>query len=98
MEALPKSRQYTHVDRKCACFTSVVESCADMNIRAMRLADVRNRGFEGVERSELAPKYESISGGVKENSRTVSISTTVLKPFSESPERGARKLPAAPIK
>ena len=28
--------------------------------------------------------------------RTVSISMTVLKAFSDSPERGARKLPAAP--
>ena len=29
--------------------------------------------------------------------RTVSISMIVLKPFSERPERGTRKLPAAPI-
>lgn len=29
--------------------------------------------------------------------RTVSISTTVLKPFSDKPEMGAKKLPAAPF-
>ena len=34
---------------------------------------------------------------VRNSQLTVSISTTVLKAFSERPEMGAKKFPAAPI-
>ena len=46
---------------------------------------------------QASNKVSANSRQMRGNVRTVSISTTVLNPFSDSPERGARKLPAAPI-
>ena len=48
-----------------------------------------------VKRSEGTKKGRRTKSVVK--TRTVSISMTVRKPFSERPEIGARKLPAAPV-
>ena len=36
-------------------FTSVGKGRADVDVRAMGLADVLSGGFEGIERSELTP-------------------------------------------
>lgn len=45
----------------------------------------------------ICPAPLACSGRGRNASRTVSISMTVLKPFSESPSMGTRKLPAAPV-
>ena len=59
-------------------------------------------GLDGVVCPELLTRIDSerrmCGAGVVRETRTVSISMTVLKPFSDSLEIGARKFPAAPAR
>ena len=62
MVDLATCRKHPNPDQIQVGFTSVVKGGADVNIRAMRLADVGNRGLEGIKRSKLIAKYEPIPG------------------------------------
>ena len=59
-------------------------------------------GLDGVVCSDLFSRAGSEGRLCRETevreTRTVSISMTVLKPFSDSLEIGARKFPAAPVR
>ena len=63
MGGLATCRKHPDTDQIHVSITSVVEGGADVNIRAMRLADVGNCGLEGIERSKLITRYESVPGG-----------------------------------
>ena len=79
--------------------TPVVEGRADVNVRALCGPDVGNGGLNCVVGSKLVYAVRT-QGSRREKAfceHTLSISKTVLKAFSERPEMGARKLPAAPI-
>ena len=79
--------------------TFVMEGRADVDVRAPGRADVGQRRLDGVVRPELGGASGQRTGGsARARGRTVSISMTVLKPFSDSLEIGARKFPAAPAK
>jgi len=58
MGDLATCRKHPNADQIQASLTSVVEGGTDVNIRAMRFADVRNCGLEGIERSKLITKYQ----------------------------------------
>ena len=58
-----------------------------MNIRAVRLADVRYRGFEGVERSKLAEKYmSSFQAGERESPYGIDLNHSFEAILRESRE------------
>ena len=68
-----------------------------MDVRPPRLSDIRECGLDRVVGPNLSQSLSSCFPPDDHVSLTVSISTTVRKAFSERPEIGARKLPAAPI-
>lgn len=71
---------------------------ADVNVRAVRPPDMVKRRLDRVVRANLqahvSTNTESTEAPLKP---TVSISITVLNPFSDRPEIGAKKFPAAPV-
>ena len=60
---LATCRKHPNADQIQAGITSVVKGGADVNIRAMRLADVGNCGLEGIERPKLITKYQPTPDG-----------------------------------
>ena len=77
--------------------TKVVQSRTYVNISTPGFANVRKSCLDGIECPNLAMNELSSSAKGQEGyERTVSISKTVLKAFSDMPAIGARKLPAAP--
>ena len=67
-----------------------------MDVSTSRLPYVWQRCLDGVVCAEL---FTSVNVGTNieyTSGRTVSISSTVLNPFSDRPEIGTRKFPAAP--
>jgi hypothetical protein len=64
----------------------------------MRISQVRKGHFDGIECSQLHhdPELIKIYTDRNETVPTTSISMTDLKAFSDIPDIGARKLPAAP--
>jgi hypothetical protein len=76
--------------------TAVVPRRGDVDVRPVRRAEVRKCGLDGVVRPELFRVRSEGAGKARARGRTVSISMTVRNAFSEMPEMGAMKLPAAP--
>ena len=80
--------------------TPVVQSRTDVNVRPLRGAQVGKSGLDSVVCSDLLSQdgQRVVAWRVTAMvaTRTVSISMTVLNPFSDSLEIGARKFPAAP--
>ena len=77
--------------------TVVVKGRTDMNIGTFRRTNMWDGCLDSVESSELiinAHRQPSQPRSLSEH--TVSISMTVLNAFSDRPEIGARKFPAAP--
>jgi hypothetical protein len=69
----------------------VVKGSRDVQVRALGLADVGEGSLDSVVCAELG------SVGHTTFLPTASISITVRNAFSDSPEMGTRKLPAAPV-
>jgi hypothetical protein len=70
-----------------------------MNVRAPAFADMRKRCFNSIIGSQLVEinPISSVSIRPSLSGRTVSISMTDRKAFSDIPDIGAKKFPAAPF-
>lgn len=81
--------------------TPVVQSRTDVNVRPLRGTQVGKSGLDSVVRSDLLSQTRSArrrrACPRDVATLTVSISMTVLKPFSDNLAIGARKFPAAPV-
>lgn len=76
-----------------------MQRCRYVDIRTPRLTDVRQSRLDGIVCPKLMAGTSTLMTRCLNRSgvaHTASISTTVRKAFSETPDIGARKLPAAP--